>query len=147
MAQKNGFTLVELMIVVAIVAILAVVAIPAYINYVNRSKQGGAESLLMTARAEQEEYYTDNGWYAATIQCLPSFAGTSATPQNTYTDPTSGYQFAVLGTPTTNDYQVRATRTINGVNDVVTAGANTNTPWVQNTTALHFSIFQWLFGH
>ena len=73
MNGKRGFTLVELVVVVAIVAILAVVATPAYINYVNRTKQGQAASMLFTARLEMEEFYTDNGRYASTIQCLPSF--------------------------------------------------------------------------
>ena len=78
MNGKRGFTLVELVVVVAIVAILAVVATPAYINYVNRTKQGQAASMLFTARLEMEEFYTDNGRYASTIQCLPSFASTSS---------------------------------------------------------------------
>ena len=43
---KGGFTLTELMVVVAIVAILAVVATPAYINYINRTKQGQAVGFL-----------------------------------------------------------------------------------------------------
>ena len=74
MRGKKGFTLVELMVVVAIVAILAAVATPAYINYVNRTKQGEAASLLFTARLEMEEFYAENGRYANTIQCLPSFS-------------------------------------------------------------------------
>ena len=73
MNGKRGFTLVELVVVVAIVAILAVVATPAYINYVNRTKQGSAVSMLLTARLEMEEFNADNGRYASTIQCLPSF--------------------------------------------------------------------------
>ncbi|MDR3570215.1 MAG: type IV pilin protein [Syntrophobacteraceae bacterium] len=155
MANRNGFTLIELMVVVAIVAILSTVAIPAYINYVNRTKQGDAESLLMTARLEQEEHYTDYGQYANTLQCLPTFAGANTSCvsncsasgcQNSYTDTTSGYTFSVTS-PSANGYQVEATRTINGNSDVVFISANTQTPWVQNTTSLKFSIFQWLFGH
>ena len=153
MANRNGFTLVELMVVVAIVAILASVATPAYINYVNRSKQGQAESLLMTARLEQEEHYTDYGAYAATIACLPSFCGANTAcvsscancAQQTYTDTNSGYQFSVQN-PQGVNYQVQATRTVNSVTDTVTVSANTTTPWVSNPNALGFSLFKWLFG-
>lgn len=155
MADTKGFTLVELVVVMAIVAILAAVATPAYINYVNRTKQGNAESMLMTARLEEESYYTDNGTYASTIECLPSFAGTNSACigdcsngacQKTYTDNTSGYSFTVVSA-STDSYQVKAWRKINGVDDVVTISASTETPTVQDTNALHFSIFQWLFGH
>ncbi len=158
MADSKGFTLVELMVVVAIVAILAAVATPAYINYVNRAKQGEAESLLMTARLEQEEYYTENGQYASTIQCLPSFtdgntqclsACNNPGCSNTYT--ANYYTFMVSGfnsgAPTTQPYyQIQATRPINGVNDLLTISATTGTPTVQNPSALNYSIFQWLFG-
>jgi type IV pilus assembly protein PilE len=158
MNSNRGFTLVELMVVVAIVAILAVVATPAYINHVNRTKQGQAASMLFTARLEMEEFYTDNGRYASTIQCLPSFAGTSACLANctgcatTYKPPNSNnYTYYVsvppsAGTPTY--YQVAATRQIyaNVAADMLTISANTDTPTVQNTAALKFSVFQWLFN-
>lgn len=147
------------MVVVAIMAVLAVVAIPAYINYVNRAKQSEAESLLMTSRIEQEEYYTENGQYASTIQCLPSFTSgntvclsscSNAGCANTFT--ANYYSFKVtpgviLGGATTQPYyQIKATRPINGVNDVVTISASTDTPTVQNSGALNYSIFQTLFG-
>jgi prepilin-type N-terminal cleavage/methylation domain-containing protein len=143
MADSKGFTLVELMVVTAIVAILAAVAAPAYINYVNRSKQGQAESMLMTARLEQEEHYTDYGQYAQTIQCLPSFGNScSAAAANTF----GGYTFTLVS-PTTNSFQVQAARTLNGVSDQLTVSANSISPTVQTPNAIGFSIFQWLFGH
>lgn len=154
MAKSKGFTLVELMVVTAIVAILAAVATPAYINYVNRTKQGQAESLLMTARLEQEEHFTDYGQYASTIACLPTFAGANTScvsacgncAQQTYTDNNSGYSFQVVQ-QAANYYAVGATRTVNGNLDTVTISANTTTPWVTNSSAIGYSIFKWLFGH
>jgi type IV pilus assembly protein PilE len=155
MNNKRGFTLVELMVVVAIIAILAVVAIPAYSNYVNRTKQGQAASMLFTARLEMEEFYTDNGRYASTIQCLPSFASTSSCLANCANcaniSAVHNYTFYVSVPPTsatTPYYQVAATRQIyaNAAADMLTISATTDTPIVQNTAALKFSVFQWLFN-
>lgn len=153
MNGKRGFTLVELIVVVAIVAILAVVATPAYINYVNRTKQGSAVSMLLTARLEMEEFNADNGRYASTIQCLPSF-GNSACLANcancANSAPVHNYTFSVSVPPTSATspyYQIAATRIIyaNAAADMLTISANTDTPIIQNTAALKFSVFQWLF--
>ncbi|MFZ0930301.1 MAG: type IV pilin protein [Syntrophobacteraceae bacterium] len=154
MCGKKGFTLVELVVVVAIVAILASVATPAYINYVNRTKQGQAASMLLTARLEMEEFYTDNGYYASGIQCLPSFASTSSCLANCTGCANNAnvqyYTFSVSVPPTSPTslyYQIAATRQIYAsvAPDMLTISANTSTPTVQNTSALKFSVFQWLF--
>lgn len=65
MKQQNGFTLVELMIVVVIVAILASVAFPAYQDYVVRGKLAEATSYLADARVKMEQYFQDNRTYDA----------------------------------------------------------------------------------
>jgi type IV pilus assembly protein PilE len=153
--KEAGFTLVELMIVVSIVAILAAVAVPAYINYVNRSKQTEAASGLLTARLEMEEFYTDNGHYASTIQCLPSFTGGNGSClsncsacANTVTPKYYSYKvLAPASGSTATYYQIRAQRQIYSwaPMDVLTISATTDNPVVQNTSALKFSVFQWLF--
>ena len=55
--KQKGFTLIELMIVVAIIGILAAVAIPAYTDYLKRSKVGEAVSLMGGLKSPMEEYF------------------------------------------------------------------------------------------
>lgn len=61
--SEKGFTLIELMIVVAIVAILATIAYPAYQDYVLRSRRVEGQSLLSEAAARQERWRAQNGKY------------------------------------------------------------------------------------
>ena len=65
MQRNHGFTLIELMIVVAIVAILSAIAIPAYTQYVARSKLTEAFSGLSGMSVAAQQYYQDNRTYLA----------------------------------------------------------------------------------
>lgn len=61
----RGFTLVELMIVVAIVAILAAIGYPSYTSYVERARRADAQGALTECSARMERFFSDNNSYAA----------------------------------------------------------------------------------
>lgn len=63
MIKNKGFSLIELMIVVAIVGILAAVAYPSYQRYVNDSRRSDARANLVQLAQFMERYYTANGRY------------------------------------------------------------------------------------
>ena len=61
---KKGFTLIELMIVVAIIGILAAIAIPKFADLINKSKEGATKGSLSSVRSAIQVYYGDNeGWF------------------------------------------------------------------------------------
>ena len=63
----RGFTLVELMIVVAIIGILAAIAIPQFSAYRTRAFNTAADSDLRNVRTSLEAYYADNQGYPANL--------------------------------------------------------------------------------
>jgi prepilin-type N-terminal cleavage/methylation domain-containing protein len=72
--RPRGFTLIEVMIVVAIVAILAAVAMPSYQSSVRKARRADARSALVTTAQLMERYATENatsGYSTATISVTP----------------------------------------------------------------------------
>lgn len=61
--QSKGFTLIEVMIVVAIIGILSAIALPSYTDYVKRGKAAEATSILANLRVQMEQSYQDNRVY------------------------------------------------------------------------------------
>lgn len=65
MQLKNGFTLMELMIVVAILAILVAMAYPSYRQYMQRGKRVDAQTEMLKIAQNMQKYYTINHNYTA----------------------------------------------------------------------------------
>jgi type IV pilus assembly protein PilA len=82
--NKKGFTLIELMIVVAIIGILAAIAIPNFLNYQCKSKQSEAKQSLGTISKNQEAYLSEFDSYADSSSKL-GFAVKGETQRYTYT--------------------------------------------------------------
>ena len=68
--QAAGFTLIELMIVLAIVAVLTMVAYPSYQRYMVKSSRQAARSMLYAIADRQEQFFLDNKAYAADLSTL-----------------------------------------------------------------------------
>lgn len=63
MKQAKGFTLVEVMIVVAIVGVLAAIAVPMYTDYITRGQLVEGHTGLNQFRVQMEQFYQDNRTY------------------------------------------------------------------------------------
>lgn len=61
---SSGFTLIELMVVVAIMAVLVAIGVPSYTSYVLKGKLTEGQTLLSDLQLRQEQYYADNRSYA-----------------------------------------------------------------------------------
>ncbi|HET7300531.1 MAG TPA: type IV pilin protein [Oleiagrimonas sp.] len=105
MARSRGFTLLELMIVVAIVAILAAIAYPSYTHYIVKTHRAAAEACLSEYANYMERFYTTNLSYAndtdGNAAVLPTLNCASAGQTG------DNYGYALVG-PTDSTYSVTA---------------------------------------
>jgi type IV pilus assembly protein PilE len=76
--DSSGFTLIEVMIVVAIIGILAAIAIPSYNDYVRRGQLPEAFNALSDYRSKMEQYYQDNRNYGTAADKCASDATASS---------------------------------------------------------------------
>lgn len=68
--QLSGFTLVELLVVLAIIALLLTIASPKYFNSIEKSKDATLKQSLNVVRESIDKFYADNGQYPKTLDDL-----------------------------------------------------------------------------
>ena len=97
--SKKGFTLIELMIVIAIVAILVALALPSYSRYIRKANRGEAQQLLLNWANNQEIWRANHSEYATLAQlAAPS------SDRYDFTLPTrTATTFTLTATPSTAD--------------------------------------------
>ncbi|MEP6940493.1 MAG: type IV pilin protein, partial [Rudaea sp.] len=98
--RNSGFTLIELMVVVAIVAILAAIALPSYRDYVIRGNLVEGTQQLAAQRAKMEQYYQDARTYATSGAYTSPCAAMPTAPN---------WTFSCGGTQTAAAYTITAT--------------------------------------
>lgn len=141
---QSGFTLIEVMIVVAIVAILAAVALPAYSDYVLRSKLTEAFNALTDSRVKMEQSYQDNRRYATTADGTTCPASAMATGLKYFTSPTCAVTAAtgtdpesyvititgVSGSPTADFIYTLSNANVQGTTKTKWSGITSTSCWV-----------------
>ncbi|WP_312960342.1 type IV pilin protein [Stutzerimonas nitrititolerans] len=114
--QKSsaGFTLIEVMIVVAIIGILAAVAYPSYQEHVRKAKRADAQTALMELSQFMERHYTSNGRYLKADGNAPDLPFDAAPKDGG----NKSYDLAFAkNSPTANSYVLEATPTGSMAND------------------------------
>ena len=99
----RGFTLIELMIVVAIVGIIAAIAYPAYAQYVVKTNRSAAQSFILGVANKQEQYMLDARVYADALNTLDITTPSEVSANYTITIAgvtTAPPEYSIVATPT-----------------------------------------------
>ncbi len=111
---ESGFSLIELLIVVAIIGILAGIAIPAYTNYLMKSRRSDARTLLTQIAAKEEQYFQDNRSYTTDLSQLGVLSTQAPAAANSSTvNSEHGYYLVQIAWGATPNFTYTLTATLN----------------------------------
>jgi general secretion pathway protein G len=97
--KRDGFTLVELMVVMAIIAMLLAIASPRYFKSVDKSKEAVLHENLALTRQALDKYFSDNGKYPDALDELVSKKYLRSLPIDPITDSNSTWTIISPDTP------------------------------------------------
>jgi len=109
-AVQRGFTLIEVMIVVAILGVIAAIAFPSYMESVRKSRRADAKSALMAASQAMEKYFTEHQAYYVTATQQATLGSNAADVYPT-TSPDGYYTLSFSVGPTASAYSLQAAPT------------------------------------
>lgn len=113
MIEKEGFTLIELMVVVAIIGILSAIAIPNFMRFVCKTKQIEAKKNLSILRSCEEAYKAVNDTYGSDLNNIGfSFSGTSK------------YTYTFISNVSSSEFTAHTKAVIDGKDDIWTIDQN-----------------------
>ena len=111
----KGFTLIELMIVVAIIGILAAIAVPNFVKFQCRSKQSEAKTNLKGIYVAEESYRAENDTYVG-VSINTSGVATAVSGVKLYTPKGKIFRYSyATGTPTATTFTATATGAVDPV--------------------------------
>lgn len=116
-AKTNGFTLIEVMIVVAIIGILAALAYPAYQSHMKKTRRADAQGALMGFANAMERYYTENGVYTGAAAGGSDTGAPTVFPTQAPVDGSNKFYDLTIAAATDTTYTLRATPISSGAQD------------------------------
>jgi type IV pilus assembly protein PilA len=105
-SNEKGFTLIELMIVIAIIGILAAIAIPNFVSYRMRAYDSDAQSNIKNLMTAEEAYFVDNATYTNTVSGLPGFVQSAKVNISVAAAGTTSYEVTAKHTASDNSWTV-----------------------------------------
>jgi general secretion pathway protein G len=127
-ASEQGFTLLELMIVMTIIALLAAIAVPSYVSYVRRAKEAVLKEDLHTMREAIDSYTVDKQKAPQSLDDLVQSGYLKTMPKDPITDRTDSW------IPAQDDSLMSIDQTEPGINDVHSGSQATATDGTSYST-------------